>query len=157
MFQVCRLEPKDFRQRRPDGHGGWIWSVKGVRNVPYRLPQLINNGGRVICIVEGEKDADRLWKLGIPASCNACGAGKWRDELNEFFRGADVVIIPDRDPQKVHPKTREPMCQPDGRPILPGQDHAQMVASRSASSRRGCVCWSCGSTGRAAAQGRHLR
>src|SRR4051794_14313582 len=24
LFQVVRLEPKDFRQRRPDGRGGWI-------------------------------------------------------------------------------------------------------------------------------------
>ena len=128
LFQVCRFEPKDFRQRRPDGNGGWIWSVKGVRNVPYRLPQLIENDDRVVVIVEGEKDVDRLWKLGIPATCNCGGAGKWRDELSEFFRGTDVVIIPDRDPQKRHPKTKEPMNHSDGRPILPGQDHAQAVA-----------------------------
>ena len=24
VFQVVRKMPKDFRQRRPDGHGGWI-------------------------------------------------------------------------------------------------------------------------------------
>jgi hypothetical protein len=128
ISQVCRFEPKDFRQRRPDGNGGWIWSVKGLRHVPYRLPQLLENGDRVVVIVEGEKAADRLWKLGIPATCSAGGAGKWRDELNEFFRGADVVVIPDYDPQKKHPKTHEPMFHPDGRPILPGQDHAQAVA-----------------------------
>ena len=127
LSQVCRFEPKDFRQRRPNGPD-WIWSVKGVRHVPYRLPQILENSDRVICIVEGEKDCDRLWKLGVPATCNAGGAGKWRDELNEFFRGGDVVIIPDRDPQKTHPKTREPMFHPDGRPILPGQDHALAVA-----------------------------
>ena len=128
LFQVCRFEPKDFRQRRPDGNGGWIWSVKGLPQVPYRLPQVVENDDKVICIVEGEKDADRLWKLGIPATCNAGGAGKWNDELSEFFRGADVVVIPDRDPQKKHPKTGEPMVHPDGSPILPGQDHAQAVA-----------------------------
>ena len=54
------------------------------------------------------------WKLGVPATCNAGGAGKWRDELSESFRGADVVIIPDRDPQKRHPKTGELMFHPDG-------------------------------------------
>ena len=128
LFQVCRFEPKDFRQRRPDGNGGWVWSVKGLRPVPYRLPQLIENDDKVVVIVEGEKDVDRLWKIGMPATCNAGGAGKWPDDLNEFFRGCDVVIIPDRDPQKRHPKTKEPMFHPDGRPILPGQDHAQMVA-----------------------------
>src|SRR5207244_3900085 len=29
LFQVCRLDPKSFKQRRPDGAGDWIWSVKG--------------------------------------------------------------------------------------------------------------------------------
>ena len=53
---------------------------------------------------------------------------KWRDELNDYFADADVVIIADNDPQKRHPKTGEPMFHDDGRPILPGQDHAQAVA-----------------------------
>ena len=128
LRQVVRFEPKDFRQRCPDGHGDWSWSVKGVRHVPYRLPEILENDDRVVVIVEGEKDADRLWKLGVPATCNAGGAGKWRDELTAFFQGADVVVVPDRDPQKKHPKTGALMFHADGRPILPGQDHAQMVA-----------------------------
>src|SRR5215471_13253367 len=41
LFQVCRLHPKTFLQRRPDGSGGWTWKVKGVRQIPYRLPELI--------------------------------------------------------------------------------------------------------------------
>jgi hypothetical protein len=49
LFQVCRLEPKSFRQRRrarPDDppnkvKDGWVWNVKGVRQVPFRLPELI--------------------------------------------------------------------------------------------------------------------
>jgi len=136
ISQVCRFEPKDFRQRRrpragdkpEDIKGGWVWTVKGVRPVPYRLPDVLENDDKVIVIVEGEKDVDRLWKLGVPATCNAGGAGKWRTELSEFFRGADVVIIPDHDPQKTHPKTKEPLFHPDGKPILPGQDHAHAVA-----------------------------
>ena len=129
LFQVCRYTPKDFRQRRPDGNGGWVWNVKDVTPVPYRLPQVIDNDGRIILIVEGERDVDRLWTLGVPATCNAGGAGKWRDDLSAYFRGADVVIIPDRDPQKKHPKTGEPMVHAkNGRPVLPGQDHAQAVA-----------------------------
>jgi len=130
LFQVCRLDPKDFRQRKPD-HGGWSWSVRGVRNVPYRLPELLEQLAEqhVVFVVEGEKDANNLWQLGIPATTNAGGAGKWRAELNEFFSGADVVIIEDNDPQKKHPKTGELMFHDDGRPILPGQDHAQAVAA----------------------------
>ena len=43
LYQVVRFEPKDFRQRRSDGNGGWIW--KGPeRPVPYKLPELIASG-----------------------------------------------------------------------------------------------------------------
>lgn len=128
LFQVVRFEPKDFRQRRPDGDG-WAWSVKGVRRVPYRLPELLETGDRVVFIVEGEKSVDRLRTLGIPATCSPGGAGKWHHALTDFFKDADVVVIPDRDPQKKHPKTGELMFHPTGRPILPGQDHAQQVAA----------------------------
>src|SRR5262249_14374341 len=31
LYQVVRLEPKDFRQRRPGGKGGWIWSLGDTR------------------------------------------------------------------------------------------------------------------------------
>src|SRR5713226_2639652 len=27
LFQCVRHEPKEFSQRRPDGHGGWIWNL----------------------------------------------------------------------------------------------------------------------------------
>ena len=136
LFQVCRLEPKDFRQRhkpRADDpldkiKGGWVWSVKGVRRAPYRLPDLIKNRDKVVFIVEGEKDVDRLWSIGVPATTNAGGAGKWSDEVSKFFKDGDVVVIPDRDPQKKHPKTGELMFHGDGSPVLPGQDHAQAVA-----------------------------
>lgn len=98
IFQVCRMEPKSFRQRRPDGDG-WNWSVKGVRQVPYRLPEIVEAAAhdQIIYIAEGEKDVDRLWAIGIPATCNAGGAGKWPDGLAEHFRGCDVVILPDND------------------------------------------------------------
>jgi hypothetical protein len=35
LFQVVRFEPKGFRQRRPDGRGGWIWNLQDTRRVPY--------------------------------------------------------------------------------------------------------------------------
>jgi predicted P-loop ATPase len=105
-----------------------VWSVKDVRHVPYRLPDVLDVGDRVMLIVEGEKDVDRLWQLGIPATTNLGGAGKWSDELTMYFMGYDIVVVPDRDPQKKHPKTDELMFHADGRPILPGQDHAQAIA-----------------------------
>jgi predicted P-loop ATPase len=109
LFQVCRFDPKDFRQRRPDGSGSWIWKVQGVRQVPYRLPELIGApADEPIFVVEGEKDVDNLAAVGVVATCNAGGAAKrrlgaaiekpkWRPELNSFFRDRNVVIIPDND------------------------------------------------------------
>lgn len=101
LFQVCRLEPKTFRQRRPDSasHDGWSWSIKGVRQIPYRLPQVMAAiaAGETVYIVEGEKDADNLAKEGLCATCNAMGAGKWSDDLSELLIGADAVILPDND------------------------------------------------------------
>jgi hypothetical protein len=40
LYQVVRYEPKGFRQRRPDGKGGWHWNLNGVRRVLYRLPEV---------------------------------------------------------------------------------------------------------------------
>lgn len=132
LFEVVRFDPKDFRQRRPDKSqpGGWRWSTKGVRQVPYRLPETLEAiaNGNVVVIVEGEKDVNLLWSQGIPATCNAGGTGKWHASLSPIFEGADVVIIPDHDPQKRHPKTGDLMFHEDGRPILPGQDHALDIA-----------------------------
>lgn len=129
-FEVLRYVPKGFSQRRPDGRGGYIPNLHGVALVPYRLPEITERiaHGHTIFVVEGEKCVDKLWEYGIPASCNPMGAGKWSGDLTPYFEGADIVIIPDFDPQKKHPKTGELMCHQDGRPILPGQDHALAVA-----------------------------
>ena len=43
QFQVLRYSPKGFQQRRPNGQGGWVWNVKGVRLVPYRLPAVLKS------------------------------------------------------------------------------------------------------------------
>jgi len=48
--------------------------------------------------VEGEKDAERLAALGLPATCNHGGAGKWRPVHSEALKAAGVrtvVILPD--------------------------------------------------------------
>ena len=99
LFEVVRREPKDFRQRRPDGAGGYVWNLKGVRLVPYHLPELVEAIalGRTVFVVEGEKDVDRLRAWNIPATCNPAGAGKWRDDFAPLFDGADVVLVPDND------------------------------------------------------------
>jgi 5S rRNA maturation endonuclease (ribonuclease M5) len=114
LYQVVRLKPKSFRQRRPDpiGTDGWTWNLKGVQPVLYRLPAVLKaiGDGSPVFVVEGEKDANNLTRFGFAATTNGGGAGKWRDEYCEMLRGADVVILPDNDP--------------------PGQSHAQQVASK---------------------------
>ena len=92
---------KTFHQRRPDPErpGKWIWNVDGVPVVPYRLPELLEavGNGYFVVIAEGEGKVDLLRSWGIPATCNAGGAGKWKPEHSAFLRGADVVILPDND------------------------------------------------------------
>jgi hypothetical protein len=99
LAQVCRFEPKDFRQRRPDGRGGWQWSLGETRRVLYRLPDILETIAleHTVFIVEGEKAVDALWQIGIPATCSPGGAGKWREDYSEALTGADVVILPDND------------------------------------------------------------
>jgi hypothetical protein len=94
-FQVCRMEPKDFRQRRPDGKGGWVWNLKETEPVLYRLPALAQ--ADEVIIVEGEKDADALGALGFTTTTCPMGAGKWRPEYSDCLKGKAVVLIPDND------------------------------------------------------------
>ena len=94
-FDVVRLVPKTFRPQRPDGK----WSLEGVERVPYRLPELLQGvkDSKLLLLLEGEKDVDRAIVMGFVATTFVGGAGKWRDEYSEYFRGADVVLIPDND------------------------------------------------------------
>lgn len=110
LYQVCRMEPKDFRQRRPDGKGGFTYKLGAVRRVIYMLPQLLAaDPSKLVLIPEGEKDADELAARGLIATCNAGGAMKWRKEYADSLEGRNVVILPDND--------------------QPGHDHAELVAN----------------------------
>jgi hypothetical protein len=99
LFQVVRFFPKTFRQRRPDGNGGWIWNLKDTRLVLYRLPDVLT--AHHILIVEGEKDVETAYTLGLPpdwtVTCNPMGAGKWRTEFSNLLEGKQVLILPDAD------------------------------------------------------------
>jgi hypothetical protein len=98
LFQVVRGPGKRFRQRQPDGLDGWTWNLANVRRVLYRLPELrAADSGAEVYVVEGEKDVETLRRLGLVATTNPQGAGKWRPELSEPLRGRDVVILPDND------------------------------------------------------------
>jgi hypothetical protein len=110
-YQVVRFEPKDFRQRRPNGSpDAWLWNMEGVEPLPYRLPELLNDPAATVFIPEGEKDVDNLAEIGILATCNHGGAGNWRPEISRWLAGRHVVIPPDNDG--------------------PGESHARDVAAK---------------------------
>jgi len=97
LYQVCRLEPKDFRMRKPEG-GDWTWSLNGTRRVVYRLNELAE--AERVYHVEGEKDADRLVSLGLRATTTPGGASNFRDEYADQLKAtgiAEVIVLPDRD------------------------------------------------------------
>lgn len=95
-LQVVRYEPKDFRQRRPDGEGGWSWSVPAAHRILFNLPA-VKASSKLVVICEGEKDVEALAKIGIVATCNPGGAGKWQDNYTEALAGRDILILPDND------------------------------------------------------------
>ena len=101
-------QKKEHRQRRRPMSGddpsriknGWVWTTKESRQVLFRLPELIAavRSGALVVIAEGEPKVNLLTdKWGVSATCNPMGAGCWRSEYNRYFRGADVVILPDND------------------------------------------------------------
>lgn len=110
LYQAVRMVPKDFRQRKPKPGGGWEHKVGDVRKVLYRLPELIAaKPTEIVFICEGEKDCDNLKKLGMLATTNVGGAGKWKPEYTAILKGRRVCILPDND--------------------VPGAEHANKVAA----------------------------
>lgn len=117
LYQVVRFKPKDFRVRRPKGDD-WEWKLGRMPRVLYRLPELLAaDPTEWVFIVEGEKDVDRLRSIGLTATCNPGGAGKWHHVSDVSpLEGRRVAIIPDND--KPDPKTGK----------RPGIVHANAVA-----------------------------
>lgn len=99
LYQNVRYEPKDFRARRPDGAGYWVWNLDGVALVPYRLPHILARPNQPVVIVEGEKDADALADAyGIETTTGIGGTGiGWLDSYSVLLAGRRVAVIPDAD------------------------------------------------------------
>lgn len=110
LFQVVRRQfadgTKTFRQRVQDGKGKYIYTLKDITPVLYRLPKLrlAVAAGADVYLCEGEKDADALCNIGLCATTAPMGAGKWRDGYTEQLAGARrVLILPDNDkPGRAH-------------------------------------------------------
>lgn len=112
-FSVFRFEEegrtKTFRQWHYDFQvEQWIQNVQGVRLVPFNIQEVMS--AKTVFVVEGEKDVLRLKDLGLVATCNPMGSGKWRDEYGQFLKGKKAIIIPDND--------------------RPGREHAEDVKAK---------------------------
>lgn len=90
---------KEFRQRKPDGNGGWEYKLGDTPRVLYNLPAILKakENSDPIWVVEGEKDADTLIKMGICATTMPNGAGTWLPIHTEALAGAVVEIVADKD------------------------------------------------------------
>ncbi len=108
VFQVLRYRDADgkktFRQRQPDGRGGWDWKTSGLEKPLYRLPDVLATAaaGGVVVVCEGEKDVHALERAGYVATTNPGGAGgpnqsKWLPQYTRALEGARVVIVCDND------------------------------------------------------------
>ena len=98
LYQEVKYRPKDFRQRRPDGHGGWTWNLRDTRLVLYRLPALLAaDPDERVYIPEGPKDADQVIAGGLLATTNAMGSKKWRPAYTRTLEGRHVVLLADND------------------------------------------------------------
>ena len=107
LFHQVRLPGKKFYLERYAGPGRWQRGLAKTRRVLYRLPKLVKAPG-LILVPEGERDVESLVRLGLDATTNPMGAGKWLPEYNESLRGKPVAILGDNDE--------------------PGRQHAQDVA-----------------------------
>ena len=102
-FQVVRYrDPKSFLQRQPDPArpGEYLWHIKGIQRILYRLPELRRADlAQWVWVVEGEKDVERLVSLGLVSTTAPMGAGKgkWLHTYTKELRGRQVAVVPDND------------------------------------------------------------
>lgn len=111
VLRVHRFEPKTFRQSHWNGIS-WQWGAGDTPKLLYRLPRVQEavQTGQTIYVVEGERDVQTLETLGLYATTNAGGAGKFTEQHAQQLVGAsNIIIIADAD--------------------QPGMDHAQRVAA----------------------------
>ena len=99
LFEVVRGADKQFWQRLPGAEKGGIGNVERVL---FGLPELLKSKpGDLIAICEGEKDALAVAHLGICATTNPGGAGRWKQEHTDWLKahlpGRRFIVLPDND------------------------------------------------------------
>jgi len=108
-YRYIATKKKTFLVRRRDDRGNWQWGRGDAKRFLYRLPELLAADPTApVYIAEGEADVDRLAGLGLVATCNDGGAGKFTEAHAEVLKGRVCVVLQDND--------------------APGLRHAQQVA-----------------------------
>jgi len=103
IHETVRLPDKEFRQRRPDtdpnSDNEYIWNLQGVQTLLYRLPEVVKGikDGERILLVEGEKDALNLSKLGFVSTTAPMGSKGFKKHHAEMLKDGNIYIIPDND------------------------------------------------------------
>jgi hypothetical protein len=96
-LKVAKYITKQGRKSYPQYHlenGSWMKGKPDGPAIPYRLPELLAAPpGAAVWIPEGELCADALAALGLVATTNPEGAGKWTPELNKWLAGFQVAYV----------------------------------------------------------------
>jgi hypothetical protein len=98
-YKTFDAKGKTYKTLRIMADGSRVGKLGDCRIVPYRLTEVQQavTAGKVVYIAEGEKAVDALCSLGVTATTSHAGAGGWNADLNQYFAGANVVVVPDND------------------------------------------------------------
>ncbi|GBG57300.1 DNA primase [Sporomusaceae bacterium FL31] len=78
----------------------WRKGLNKLQRPLFRLPEVVQaiNAGQQLYIVEGEKDSDSLWAIGLPATTTGGAKDFWQNNhLNVIPQGHEVIILTDND------------------------------------------------------------
>src|SRR5262245_22537070 len=101
LYEVRRTPDKQFSMWTP---GAERPGIGDTRRVLFGLPELLaTKPGELVVIVEGEKCALAVAEMGLTATCNPNGCGKWRTEytawLKEHLPDRVFLVLADNDPE----------------------------------------------------------
>ncbi len=85
LYKILKFKPKSFKADR---------NMKGIRRVPYHLPEVIK--ASEVWLLEGEKDVDNVRRqAGLTATTFPFGKDHWKSEYSKFFKDKVVFICMD--------------------------------------------------------------
>lgn len=102
LFSVSHINPHNPDEEKP----GLPHTLRTLYRLPHVLTALQKN--LPILYLEGEKDVDTAYSLGLPATCHPLGAldakgGKWHPVYGNILKDSEVIILADNDkPGRIH-------------------------------------------------------